>query len=93
MKIFLGGDCPALISKLNGKNKIKVINSWAVEIIRYGAGVLDWRVDELKELDRKTRKFLTMYKGFHPTSDIDRLYVSKNKGERGVQRECLKESL
>ena len=51
-----------LISKLNGKNKIKAINSWAVSILRYGAGVLEWRVDELKELDKKNRKLHTMRK-------------------------------
>ena len=45
-----------LISKLNGKNKTKAINSWTVAIIRYGAGVLEWKFDKLKELDRKTRK-------------------------------------
>ena len=32
-----------LISKLNGKNKIKAINSWAVAITRCGASVLEWR--------------------------------------------------
>ena len=47
-----------LISKLNGKNKIKVINSLAVAIMRYGAGVLEWRVDELKELYRNIRKLI-----------------------------------
>ena len=47
-----------LISKLNGKNKIKVINNLAVAIMRYGAGVLEWRVDELKELYRNTRKLI-----------------------------------
>ena len=30
-----------LSSKLNGKNKIKARNRWAVVVIRYGAGVLD----------------------------------------------------
>ena len=45
-----------LMSKLNGKNKTKAINSWTVAIIRYGAGVLEWKFDKLKELDRKTRK-------------------------------------
>ena len=45
-----------LISKLNGKNKTKARNSWTVAIIRYGAGVLEWKFDKLKELDRKTRK-------------------------------------
>ena len=31
-----------LRSKLNEKNKIKAINSWAVAMMRYGAGVLEW---------------------------------------------------
>ena len=37
-----------LISKLNGKNKRKAINSWTVVIMRYGTGVLEWRLDEQK---------------------------------------------
>ena len=41
-----------LRSKLNGKNKIRAKNSWAVAIMRYGAGVLEWRFDELKKLER-----------------------------------------
>ena len=31
-----------LRSKLNERNKIKAINTWAVAIMRYGAGVLEW---------------------------------------------------
>ena len=31
-----------LLSKLNGKNKTKAINSWTVAIMRHGAGVLEW---------------------------------------------------
>ena len=73
-----------LRSKLNGKNKIKAINSCAVAIMRYGAGVLEWRFDELKELDRKTRKLLTIHKGLHPKTDVDRLYVSRKEGGRGL---------
>ena len=61
-----------LISKLNGKNKRKGINTWTV-VMRYGAGVLEWRLNEQKELDRKTRKLLTMHKGLHPNSDVDGL--------------------
>ena len=73
-----------LIFKLNGKNKIPAINSWTVTILRYGSGVLEWRVDKLKELDRKTRTLLTMHKGFHPKCDVDRLYVSRKEGGRGL---------
>ena len=61
-----------LISKLNGKYKIKAINSCAVAIMRYGAGVLEWRFDELKELHKKTQKLPTIHKGLHPKSDVNR---------------------
>ena len=53
--------------------RIKAINSWTVVIMRCGAAVLEWRLDEPKELDRKTRKLLTMQKGLHPNSDVDGL--------------------
>ena len=52
--------------------------------MRYGSGVLKWRFDELKELDRKTRKLLTIHKGLHPKSDVERLCVSRKEGERGL---------
>ena len=48
--------------------------------MRYGAGVSKWRFDELKELDRETRKLLTMHKGLHPKIDADRLNVSRKEG-------------
>ena len=38
-----------LKSKLNGKNKIKAINTWAVAVLRYGAGIIKWTESELKD--------------------------------------------
>ena len=73
-----------LRSKLNGKNKIKAINGCLSSIMIYGAGVLEWRFDELKELDRKTRKLLTMHKGLHSKIDVDRFYVSRKQGGIGL---------
>ena len=73
-----------LKSKLNGKNKIQAINTWAVALSRYGAGIINWRVDELKIMDRTTRKTLTMYGALHPKSDIDRLYLKRKHGGRGL---------
>ena len=35
-------------------------------------------------IDRKTRKMLTMYKMHHPKADIDRLYVKRKEGGRGL---------
>ena len=49
-----------LKSKLNGGNKIMALNTWAVSILRYGAGILKWNKNELQEIDRKARKFMTV---------------------------------
>ena len=80
-----------LKSKLNSGNIVKAINSWAVPIIRYGAGIVDWKKSELRNLDTKTRKFLNMYQALHPRSNVDRLYVPRSKGGRGLQsiEECV----
>ena len=73
-----------LKSKLNGKNKIQAINTWVVALLRYGAGIVNWKVDELEKIDRTTRKTLTMYGALHPKSDIDRLYLKRKHGRRRV---------
>ena len=52
-------------------NKVTVINIWAIAIFRYGAGKIQWKASELKDLDRR-RKAMTMYGGLHPKSDVDR---------------------
>ena len=62
-----------LKSKLKGGNIISSINSRAVSIVRYGAGIISWTKSELEELDRKTRKLMTMYEVQHPKADVDRL--------------------
>ena len=37
-----------------------------------------------KLIDRKTRKFFTIYGALHPKSDVDRLYISRKEGGRGL---------
>ena len=69
---------------MNGKNKIAAINAWAVAIFRYGAGVIDWKESELKSVDRKTRRALTMYGAMHPRGGEDRFYIKRNEGGRGL---------
>ena len=66
-----------LRSKLNGRNKIMAVNTWVVSVMRYDAGILKWNTDELKNLDRRTRKSMTMHGALHPRSDIDRVYLSR----------------
>ena len=42
-------------------------------------------MEELRELDQMTRKQMNIYKSLHPRSAIDRLYVPRKKGGRGLQ--------
>lgn len=73
-----------LKTKLNSKNKISAINSLAVPVPTYSFGIVDWRLDEIKDLDRRTRKMLTMHGIHHPKADADRLYIKRRNGGRGL---------
>jgi hypothetical protein len=70
-----------LKSELNARNKIGAL---AVPVLRYSFGIINWRIEEIKKIDRKTRKMLTMYKRHHAKADIDSLYVKRKEGGRGL---------
>ena len=53
---------------------MKAINFRAVSIVKYEAGIVDWATEELKVIDRKTRKLMTIYRALHLHADVDRLY-------------------
>ena len=73
-----------LKSELNARNKIAAIGALAVPVLRYSFGIINWRIEEIKKIDRKTRKMLTMYKMHHPKADIYRLYVKRKEEGRGL---------
>ena len=54
-----------LKSKLNGGNIIKAINNWAVPVVRYTTGLIDWIQTEFEDLDRKTRKLMPAHHALH----------------------------
>ena len=70
---------------------MKAINTWAVPVIRYSAGIVDWKNSELRRMDRKTRKVLNMYQALHPRSNVDRLYLPRSEGGKGLLslEECV----
>ena len=70
-------------SQLNAKNKSTAPGALTVPVLRYSFGIINCRLEEIRKIDRKTRKVLTLYKMHHPKADIDRLYV-KTKGGRGL---------
>ena len=46
-------------------------------IFRYGAGILQWKESEMKNVDKKSRKTIKMYGALNLKSDVDRLYVKR----------------
>ena len=72
-----------LETKLCHRNLIKGINTWAVTLIRNSELFLKWIREELKQMDQRTRKLMTMHKALHPIDNVDRLYVSRKEGGRG----------
>ena len=73
-----------LQSKLHGRNQISAINTYAVPVITYLAGIVKFTVEEKRKLDIMTRKQLTMHGSLHPRADADRLYVPRKSGGRGL---------
>jgi len=73
-----------LKSELNARNKITAIGALAFPVLRYSFGIINWRIEEIKQIDREPRKMLTMQKMHQSKADIDRLYVKRKEGERGL---------
>ena len=80
-----------LKSKLNSGNTVKAINTWAVPVVRYSRGIVDWTKEKLENTDRKTRKLMTINKALHPRACVARLYISRELGGRGMKsvEDCI----
>lgn len=77
-------------SELSGKNKVAATNMLAVPVLLYTFGAFKWTVNELQQLDRGTRKMMTIYRSLHPKSSVPRLYLPRHLGGRGLlSLECL----
>ena len=73
-----------LETKLYCRNLIKRNKYLGCILVRYLRAFLKWTRDELKQMDQRTGKLMTMHKALHPRDDIDRLYVSRKEGGRGL---------
>ena len=48
----------------------------------YSAAFIDWKKEEISEIDGGYRKLLTLHKAHHPKDDVHRLNI---KGKEGVR--------
>ena len=72
-----------LKSKLNGVNSSRSQYLGSVAL-RYSAAFISWRKCELQAIDQKTRKLFAIYGGLHRKSDVDRFYIPRKDGGRGL---------
>jgi hypothetical protein len=72
-------------SELSARNKCIAHNSFAVPVLTPTFGILQWSIEELEALDVKTRKLLTSTGNFNRNGDVDRLYLPRNEGGRGLR--------
>ena len=86
-KEYLKRNKKLLATKLYNTNFIKGINTCAVTLGPF----LKWTREELKEMDQRIRKHMTMYKALHPRDNVDRLYVSRKELVRGFA--CIDDSV
>ena len=49
--------------------------TWAVGVVRYSAGLVDWTMEEMASTDRRTRKILEMNGCLHTMRNAVRLYL------------------
>ncbi|XP_045480892.1 uncharacterized protein LOC123685281 [Harmonia axyridis] len=74
-----------LQSKLNSKAMFNAINIWAIPCIEYSFGVIKWSTSDLQDLDRKARALLTRHGIHHPHASVNRLYIPRHEGGRGLK--------
>ena len=48
------------------------------------ASIVDWKNSELCNMDRKTRKALNIYQALHTRSNVNRLYLPRSEGGKGL---------
>ena len=59
--------------------------------VKYGEGIILWNKEELDKPDHETWKLILMNGGLDPCSNVDRLYIPRTEGGRGLMslRDCV----
>ena len=53
-------------------------------LVKYSGPFSKWTREDLKQMDQRTRKLITMHMALRPRDNVDRLYVSRREGGRGL---------
>lgn len=72
-------------SKLTARNLFHAFNEWAISVMNYYVGIVDFTPDEVKEMDLNIRKILVENKVTRIADNKQRLYLPRRELGRGLQ--------
>ena len=58
----------------------------AIPVVSYNFNIINWNLSDIKKMDIKIRKLLTCHRMHHLKADVERLYVPRSEGGRGLMR-------
>lgn len=73
-----------LKSQLNGRNIVKAINTYAIPVLTYTFGIINWSQTDLLNLQRTVNTTMTTHRKHHPRSCFQRLTLPRVEGGRGI---------
>ena len=63
---------------------MQATNSFCIPLLSYGFGIVEWTKAEIAQFDVSVRKSLTASNSHHPRSVVERLYLPRKIGGRGL---------
>ena len=72
-------------SELSAFNKQIAHNCFALPVLTPTFGILDWTLQNIEDIDIRTRKISNMTSNFNRNSNIDPLYIPRSMGGRGLK--------
>ncbi|XP_068675406.1 uncharacterized protein [Montipora capricornis] len=71
-------------SNISMPRKIKATNTFALPVIQYHMWTVDWRLNDLRQLDRETRKVIQEHGGMHNSGSSKLLYLPTYQRGQGL---------
>jgi hypothetical protein len=71
-------------SQLYSKNLIKAINTYAIPILTYSFGIINWKKTDLKNIQRMINTTMTKHRKHHPRACVQRQTLQRHEGGSGL---------
>ena len=68
-----------LKTKLNSRNLTKAINTYAIPILTYSFGIINWTTTDINNISIMTRTQLTKYQKHHPKACKERITIAREE--------------